>query len=132
MGKRTVGRLDENGLPRDPNAWTAADWRDLHTALETVRRLVGDRHAGREAVALTCPHCKGTGRTTLSRNYAATWEKIKNRTGEFTAAAVAKSWGVPATRLNNQFAALERHGLLTSSPAGRERLYRVKEGASHA
>ena len=24
MGKRTVGRLDENGLPRDPNAWTAA------------------------------------------------------------------------------------------------------------
>lgn len=42
MGKRTVGRLDENGLPRDPNAWTAADWRDLHTALETVRRLVGE------------------------------------------------------------------------------------------
>ncbi len=132
MGKRTVGRLDDHGLPRAAADWTADDWRDLHTALETVRRLVGDRHTGREAVALTCPHCKGTGRTTLSRNYAATWEKIKNRAGEFTAATVAKSWGVPATRLNNQFAALERHGLLVSVPSGRERLYRVKESANHA
>lgn len=127
MSKRAAaGRYDENGLPRDANAWTADDWRDLHTALETVRRLVGDRHSGREAVALTCPHCKGTGRTTLSRAYAATWEKIKNRAGEFTAAMLAASWGVPATRLNNQLAALERHGLLSSVPSGRERLYRVK------
>lgn len=132
MGKRTSGPLDEHGLPRDPNEWAVDDWRDLHAALETVRRLVGDRHAGREAVALTCPHCKGTGRTTLSRAYAATWEKIKNRAGEFTAAMLAKSWGVPATRLNNQFAALERHGLLVSVPSGRERLYRVKGSANHA
>lgn len=128
MGKRTP-----DGLPKDAREWTARDWSDLHRAMETVRRLIGDRHAGGEVVpAMVCPHCKGVGRTTLSRAYAATWEKIKNRAGEFTAALLAKSWGVPATRLNNQFAALERHGLLVSVPSGRERLYRVREGMIHA
>lgn len=119
-------RLTPEGLPRDARDWTEADWHDLHAALETVRRLVGLRHAG--VLALACPHCRGTGRTTLGRAYAATWEKIKNRAAEFTAAGLAREWGVPATRVNNQLAALERHGLLASSPNGRERLYRVREG----
>lgn len=120
-------RLNPDGLPRDARDWTEADWRDLHRAMETVRRLIGERHAGRGAVpALVCPHCRGTGRTTLGRAYAATWERIKNRAGEFTAAGLAREWDVPATRVNNQLAALERHGLLSSSPSGRERLFRVK------
>lgn len=119
-GKRTA-----DGLPKDAREWTADDWRDLHAAMETVRRLIGDRHAGREGVALTCPHCRGTGRTTLSPAYAATWEVLKHRADEFTAASLAESWAVPATRVNNQLAALERHGLLTSRRAGRERWFRV-------
>lgn len=126
MSKRTP-----DGLPKDAREWTEADWRDLHAAMTTVRRLIAARHAADPSVPTVCPHCKGTGRRALSRAYAATWERVKNRAGEFTAALLAKSWGVPATRLNNQFAALERHGLLTSSPAGRERLYRVREGVNH-
>lgn len=123
-----AGKRTPDGLPKDAREWGEADWRDLHRAMATVRRLIAARHAADPTVPTVCPHCQGTGRRALSRAYAATWEKIKNRAGEFTAAMVAKSWGVPATRLNNQFAALERHGLLTSSPAGRERLYRVREG----
>ena len=132
MSKRTAGRLDENGLPRDAREWTEADWLDLHRAMETVKRLIAARHAGEEEAApeTVCPHCRGTGVSPLGRAYRATWEKIKNRAGEFTAALLAREWGVPATRLNNQFAALERHGLLVSSPAGRERLYRVREGVA--
>lgn len=33
-----------DGLPRDPNAWTPADWCDLWRAMETVRRKVSQRH----------------------------------------------------------------------------------------
>lgn len=121
---RKPGKYGENGLPRDPRDWTEDDWRDLHAAMETVKRLVGGRHAGE--VLTTCPHCRGTGQTGLGREYAKTFEKIKNRAGEFTAAGLAREWDVPATRLNNQLAALEKHGLLSSSPTGRERLYRVK------
>lgn len=124
MPKRT-----SDGVPTDARDWTEADWRDLHRAMATVRRLIGDRHAGvTTGPSLVCPHCSGTGRTTMGRAYRTTWEKIKNRAGEFTAAGLAREWGVPATRVSNQLAALERHGLLTSSPDGRERLFRVREG----
>jgi hypothetical protein len=127
MTKRERRRLSDDGLPIDAKAWTEADWRDLHRAMETVRWLVGHRHAGGEAAGLlVCPHCKGTGRTNLGAAYRKTWERIKSRAAEFTAATLAREWGVPATRINNQLAALERHGLLSSSPSGRERLYRVK------
>jgi len=130
-GKRGSGRYTADGLPTDARGWTEADWRDLHAAMETVRRLVGERHAGQgSAPLLACPYCRGTGRTPLGRVYVATWERVKNRAGEFTAAGLAREWGVPATRVSNQLAALERHGLLSSSPAGRERLYRVREGAA--
>jgi hypothetical protein len=37
-------RLSEDGLPVDARDWTAADWQDLHEAIEKVRCLVAERH----------------------------------------------------------------------------------------
>lgn len=41
-----VPRLSRDGLPLDARDWTAEDWRDLHKAIETVKRKVKARHAG--------------------------------------------------------------------------------------
>ncbi len=38
-------KLSPNGLPINSNDWTYEDWRDLHNAIETVKRKVGERHA---------------------------------------------------------------------------------------
>jgi hypothetical protein len=38
-------RYTEDGLPKDGREWTGDDWRDLHEAMETVKRKVGERHA---------------------------------------------------------------------------------------
>ena len=35
-GKRTAGRYDENGLPRDGRDWTEADWRTLWEHMRAV------------------------------------------------------------------------------------------------
>ena len=32
-------------LPVDANEWTVEDWRDLHEAIEQVKRRVAERHA---------------------------------------------------------------------------------------
>ena len=37
-------KYTEDGLPRDSNEWTEEDWRDLHNALETIKKKVGQRH----------------------------------------------------------------------------------------
>ncbi len=37
-------RFTQDGLPRDKNDWTEDDWRDLHEALESVKRKVKERH----------------------------------------------------------------------------------------
>lgn len=34
----------EDGLPRDAKEWLEDDWRDLHRAMETVKRKVAKRH----------------------------------------------------------------------------------------
>jgi hypothetical protein len=43
-GKRTAGRYDENGLPRDGRDWTEADWRTLWEHMRAVITEVGGRH----------------------------------------------------------------------------------------
>ena len=35
----------KDGLPIDANEWTEDDWRDLHRAMERVRKRVKERHA---------------------------------------------------------------------------------------
>lgn len=45
MTKRERRRLSDDGLPIDAKAWTEADWRDLHEAIETMKRKVSERHA---------------------------------------------------------------------------------------
>lgn len=42
--RRYAARYDENGVPRDVNDWTIQDWKDLHEAMQTVIRKVGERH----------------------------------------------------------------------------------------
>ncbi len=37
-------RLTRDGLPVDPREWTVTDWKDLHEAVEKVRRLIAARH----------------------------------------------------------------------------------------
>lgn len=37
-------RYTPEGLPRDPLLWTVEDWRDLHNAIEEVKRKVAARH----------------------------------------------------------------------------------------
>jgi hypothetical protein len=37
-------RLSEDGLPVDARDWTAADWQDLHEAIEKAKRLIAGRH----------------------------------------------------------------------------------------
>jgi hypothetical protein len=43
-GKKKVRRLNVDGLPIDAKDWTEADWRDLHEAIERVKRNVAARH----------------------------------------------------------------------------------------
>lgn len=43
--KRDTKRLSRDGLPVDARDWTEADWRDLHEAVEDVKRKVAQRHA---------------------------------------------------------------------------------------
>lgn len=38
-------RLNRDGLPIDGKDWTEDDWRDLHNAIETIKRKVAKRHA---------------------------------------------------------------------------------------
>jgi hypothetical protein len=47
MTKRELrnSRFTEDGLPKDGREWTVDDWRDLHEAMETVKRKVSERHA---------------------------------------------------------------------------------------
>lgn len=44
MTKRERRRLSPDGLPVDAREWTEDDWRDLHEAMETVKRKVAKRH----------------------------------------------------------------------------------------
>lgn len=44
MTKRERRRRSPDGLPIDAKEWTEADWRDLHEAMETVKRKVKARH----------------------------------------------------------------------------------------
>ncbi len=37
-------RLTAEGLPRDANAWTPEDWRDLYLALEVAKAKIAKRH----------------------------------------------------------------------------------------
>lgn len=40
-------KLSRDGIPVDPNDWTAADWQDLHVALERAKELIRKRHEQR-------------------------------------------------------------------------------------
>lgn len=46
--RKGVPKLTRDGLPVDANDWTAADWQDLHEAIEAVKRKVRARHAAAE------------------------------------------------------------------------------------
>lgn len=48
-------KVSDDGLPVDGREWTEADWRDLHEAMESVKRKFKARHAER---------CEADGRTT--------------------------------------------------------------------
>jgi hypothetical protein len=37
-------RWTDEGLPRDAKDWAEEDWRDLHVAMEEVKRRVARRH----------------------------------------------------------------------------------------
>ncbi len=37
-------RFDADGLPRDQNDWLEEDWKDLHDAMEWVKKRVAERH----------------------------------------------------------------------------------------
>jgi hypothetical protein len=44
-------RLTPDGLPRDGRDWQEQDWRDLHNAIEEVKKKVSERHARPEQPA---------------------------------------------------------------------------------
>lgn len=37
-------KLNRDGLPVDARDWTEADWRELHEAIERIKRNVARRH----------------------------------------------------------------------------------------
>lgn len=45
MKKSERRKLSPDGLPIDPREWLAEDWRDLHEAIERIKKRVGERHA---------------------------------------------------------------------------------------
>jgi hypothetical protein len=48
-------KLTRDGLPVDGIDWTAADWQDLHEAVEKVKRLVSSRHKPKDTAPETNP-----------------------------------------------------------------------------
>ena len=49
MTKKERRSLSVDGMPIDAKLWTEQDWRDLHEAIEAVKRKVAARHkAARE------------------------------------------------------------------------------------
>lgn len=43
--RRRLGRLTEDGLPRDGKDWTEGDWRALHAGLEKIKATIRSNHA---------------------------------------------------------------------------------------
>ncbi len=37
-------RLDRDGVPVDPNDWTAEDWRTLHEGITLIKAIIAERH----------------------------------------------------------------------------------------
>lgn len=59
-----VPKLTREGVPVDAKDWTVADWKDLHEAIESVKRKIAERHDGREPhehIQIRCPMCEGSG-----------------------------------------------------------------------
>lgn len=38
-------KLSRDGIPVDAKDWTAADWQDLHRAIERAKALIRKRHS---------------------------------------------------------------------------------------
>lgn len=47
LRRQYAAQFTEDGLPRDPNAWTVKDWADLWRAIQEVKRKVKARHGKR-------------------------------------------------------------------------------------
>lgn len=73
-----------------------------------------------------CKCCAGTGSIELTGVYADTLALLR-KAGETSGASLAKVAGCKSTAMNNRLAALEGHGLATSRPYGRLRLFRATD-----
>lgn len=48
LRRAIAARYTEDGLPRDARDWAAQDWRQLHEAMEEVKRRIAERHTNQE------------------------------------------------------------------------------------
>ncbi len=46
MGRNPKRRYSPAGVPIDPNAWTGADWQDLHEGITAIQLKIAGRHRG--------------------------------------------------------------------------------------
>lgn len=44
LRREQAKRFTPDGLPRDPNAWTVEDFRDLYHAIEAAKAKIAARH----------------------------------------------------------------------------------------
>lgn len=42
--RKRSARFTEDGIPRDPNEWSAEDWASLHRAVEQAKKEISERH----------------------------------------------------------------------------------------
>lgn len=78
-----------------------------------------------DRVPIPCPHCRGSGRTSLSDLYAATLRLLAEQPSEVNGASLARLAGCAETAMNNRLVRLESLGLAVGRTNGRERLWRA-------